>query len=152
MEVLRLSLRRYRFFPEFGARLPINSSAGLRNGGVRPAVPSACLFGVRRVFRTGRVRAPRVRPSFADYGIFVGRLYASMYQISRIRSFHIRQPRLAVYPTGPYHEVLFVKRFHAEKPETRKPLRKVYDRASLYRSLPPCILTGDARADRSVPA
>ena len=34
----------------------------------------------------------------------------------------------------PYHEVLFVKRFHAEKPETRKPLHKIYDRASLYRS------------------
>ena len=32
----------------------------------------------------------------SDYGIFVGRLYASMYQSSRIRSFHIRQPWLAV--------------------------------------------------------
>ena len=64
--------------------------------GVRPAVHDACLFGARRVFRTGRVGAPRVRPSFVDYGIFVGRLYASMYQSSRIRSFHIRQPWLAV--------------------------------------------------------
>ena len=151
MEVLRLSLRRYRFFPEFGARLPINSSAGC--GTRRPS------GGPERMSFRCAARVPDRSGLGAACPAVVRRL---RYLRRAIICFHV--PKFShpefPYPSAvacglvlrPYHEVLFVKRFHAEKPETRKPLHKIYDRASLYRSLLPCILARDARAERSVPA
>ena len=95
MEVLRLSLRRYRFFPEFGARLPINSSAGC--GTRRPSGGPG-----RMSFRC----APRVpdRSGLGAAGPAVVRRLRYLRRAiicfhvpnSRIRSFHIRQPWLAV--------------------------------------------------------
>lgn len=124
MEVLRLSLRRYRFFPEFGARLPINSSAGC--GTRRPSGGPG-----RMSFRCAARVPDRSGPGAACPAV-VRRLRYLRRAIICFNVPKFSHPEFP-YPSAvacgpvlrPYHEVLFVKRFHAEKPETRKPLHNM---------------------------
>ena len=136
MEVLRLSLRRYRFFPEFGARLPINSSAGC--GTRRPSGGPG-----RMSFRC----APRV-PDRSGLGAacpaVVRRLRYLRRAIicfhvpnSRIRSFHIRQPWLAVSYCVPTMKSFSSSDFMRRNRKLENRYDKTYDRGKIHESEAP---------------